>query len=64
MYTNFVIQNYGKAIVVFDDYNNTSSAIKDMTHMCRRKCFQSASVNFNPEMKFTGQKNIFIQRSK
>lgn len=44
MYTNFVIQNYGKAIVVFDGYNNTSPTIKDMTHMRWRKGIQSASI--------------------
>jgi len=64
MYTNFVIQNYGEAIVVFDGYNNTSPAIKDMTHMRRRKGIQSAFVNFNPEMKFTGQKETFLSNDQ
>ena len=55
-YASFVTANYGQATVVFDGYTSEYT-IKDMTHN-RRTNTIFPSVNFTPDMTFTGSKEM------
>ena len=57
-YASFVTANYGQATVVFDGYTSEYT-IKDMTHNHRTNTI-FPSVNFTPDMIFTGSKEMFL----
>ena len=62
-YATFTLQHYGKAIIVFDGYDDSPS-IKDMTHRRRRNSQMSTAVKFTKDMKFVGQKDKFLSNDK
>ena len=60
-YASFVINNYGKAIVVFDGYYDPS--IKDMTHLRRQGNKISSAIKFNSNTNFLGTQKEFLKNS-
>ena len=57
-YTEYVTRKYGKAIVVFDGYEGTST--KDMTHKRRTGGRTGATVTFDEHMILTMKKEEFL----
>ena len=57
-YTEYVTRKYGHAIVVFDDYLNSST--KDMTHQRCLKSKIGATVTFTEKMHLTMTKSEFL----
>ncbi|KAJ8873862.1 hypothetical protein PR048_024698 [Dryococelus australis] len=58
-YVNFTFLNYGRAIVVFDDYDS-APFIKDITHRWRIPSNITKTVTFISGIKFVGQKENFL----
>ena len=58
VYVSYVLKKYGKAIVVFDGYNQSST--KDMVHQRRSKGKTGVVVTFTDEMKLTMKKETFL----
>lgn len=56
-YCNYVKKKYGRAIVVFDEYQNVST--KDMTHLRRAKKM-GMTVEFTSDMPITMVKAEFL----
>ena len=57
-YSDYVLNKYGEAIVVFDGYEVAST--KDLTHMRRSKGKLGPIVSFTPDMKLSGTKDLFL----
>ena len=57
-YSDYVLNKYGEAIVVFDGYESAST--KDSTHMRRSKAKLGPVVSFTPDMKLSGTKDLFL----
>ena len=57
-YAAFIANNYGDAIVVFDEYEGFST--KDMTHRRRSNGKKGVSISFTSDMKLTITKDIFL----
>ena len=57
-YSDYVLNKYGEAIVVFDGYEVAST--KDLTHMRRSKGKSGPIVSFTPNMKLSGTKDLFL----
>ena len=57
-YSDYVLNKYGEAIVVFDGYEVAST--KDLTHMRRSKGKSGPIVSFTPDMKLSGTKDLFL----
>ena len=61
-YANIVLKHYGNAMVVFDNYE--SSSTKDITHI-RGTCGKVyPEVHFSPNMLFKGKKDHFLSNLK
>ena len=54
VYTDYVAKKYGKAIVVFDGYGESST--KDVVHQRRAKGQAGVAVTFTEDMKLTMKK--------
>ena len=61
-YSNYVKSHYGRAVVVFDGYEESST--KDMTHMRRSKGKKSVTVTFTIDMNLTITKEAFLTNVK
>ena len=61
MYTEYVTKKYSEAIVVFDDYGESST--KDMVHQRRAKGQVGVNVTFTEDMKLTVKKASFLANS-
>ena len=59
---NFVLKHYGNAMVVFDNYE--SSSTKDITHVRRTGGKVYPEVHFSPNMLFKGKKDYFLSNLK
>ncbi len=57
-YSDYVLNKYGEAIVVFDGYEVAST--KDSTHMRRNKAKLGPVVSFTSDMKLSGTKDLFL----
>ena len=57
VYTDYVAKKYGKAIVVFDGYGESST--KDVVHQRRAKGQAGVAVTFTEDMKLTMKKVTF-----
>ena len=57
-YSDYVLNKYGEAIVVFDGYEVAST--KDSTYMRRSKAKLGPVVSFTPDMKLSGTKDLFL----
>ena len=61
-YSKFVTTNYGKAIVVFDGYEEFTT--KDMTHKRRLKGKKGVSISFSLDMSLSVTKEAFLSDPK
>ena len=61
-YANFVLKRYGNAMVVFDNYEFSST--KDITHIRRTGEKVYPEVHFSPNMLFKGKKDHFLSNLK
>ncbi len=57
-YSNYVLNKYGEAIVVFDGYEVAST--KDLTHIRCSNGKLGLVVSFTPDMKLSGAKDLFL----
>ena len=62
VYSTYVTKKYGKAIVVFDGYGESST--KDMVHQRRAKGHSGVAVTFTVDMKLTMKKVNFLANSQ
>ena len=62
LYCTYVTKKYGKAIVVFDGYDDMST--KNMTHQRRAAGKAGATVTFSEDMKLTLTKDNFLANPK
>ena len=60
-YADYVIKKYGKSVVVFDGY--VESSTKDMAHKRRNKGRVGLSVSFTKETTLTVSKELFLNNS-
>ena len=58
-YLDYVMKHYGKAIIVFDGYEQFTT--KGMTHLRRSKGKKGTSVSFTLDMNLTMTKDAFLQ---
>ena len=61
-YTDYVTRKYGKATIVFDGYETTST--KDMTHQRRSNGKAGKTVTFTADMNLTMTKDTFLANQK
>ena len=57
-YSDYVLNKYGEAIVVFDGYEVAST--KDLTHIRCSNGKLGLVVSFTPDMKLSGAKDLFL----
>ena len=61
-YSKYVINNYGKPIIVFDGYDTSST--KDMTHSRRNKGRNGVEVSFDENMRLNTSKDLFLEQQE
>lgn len=62
-YCNYVTKKYGKAIIVFDGYQDSAST-KQMTQERRSSGKTAPTVSFTEEMKINLKKDLFLSNRK
>jgi len=63
MYADFVHSRYGKAVVVFDGYDDGPNT-KDNTHQRRVGGYVGSEVQYSKDMLLRGKKNAFLANTK
>ncbi|KAJ7391185.1 hypothetical protein OS493_019316 [Desmophyllum pertusum] len=57
---NYVTKKYGRPIVVFDGYDNSTVSTKQMTQQRRSSGKVGTTVTFEEDMKVTTKKDVFL----
>lgn len=64
LYCNYVTKKYGRPIVVFDGYDNSTVSTKQMTQQRRSSGKVGTTVTFEEDMKVTTKKDVFLANTK